>query len=273
VSSKTRKAIAAGRFYPKDIEGINNQIRGFLPKDFSSKINAVACMVPHAGYVYSGRVAVNILSQINIPNLVIMLGPNHTGIGSPYSIMSSGSWQTPLGEVKVDGTLAKLLLSRSRYLIDDERAHNEEHSLEVELPILQYFNKRFEIVPISFMPSELSVLQEIGKEIASAIEEYGCKGKVLILASSDMTHYESQEDAVFKDKKAIDAMLSLDEKKLLQEVAKLNISMCGLAPVVVMLSCIKCLGALKGILTMYQTSADVTKDKESVVGYAGIIFN
>lgn len=271
--SNLRKPIVAGRFYPKDAEGINKEIGAFIAGTRVNKMKAIACMLPHAGYIYSGKVAATTLSRIDIPDRVILLGPNHTGSGPGCSIMAEGSWKTPLGEVKIDNKLAKLILSGSKYLKDDITAHIDEHSLEVELPMLQYFKESFEIVPIAFISEQLNILKEIGIGIADVIKGHGYNNKVLILASSDMTHYEPEEEARFKDKRAIGAILALDEDKLTYEIDSLNISMCGYAPVAVMLSCAKALGATRGDLALYQTSADVTADKTSVVGYAGIILN
>jgi hypothetical protein len=225
--------------------------------------------MPHAGYMYSGRVAGETASRVNIKDKIILLGPNHTGLGAPFSIMTSGRWQTPLGEIKIDADLADKILRRSKYLKADDLAHAHEHSLEVELPFLQYFKDNFEFVPIVILSDELNILKELGREIASAVSDI--KDSTLIIASSDMTHYESQVEAEKKDKEAIQAILELNEDKLMERVRKLNISMCGYAPTIAALSAAKALGATKAILVRYQTSGDVTGDTDSVVGYAGII--
>ncbi len=270
-SSKLRMPVVAGRFYPKEAESIKKEISGFVKENQGVKLKAIGCLLPHAGYIYSGRVAATTLAQIDIPDRVILLGPNHTGNGSVCSIMTDGIWQTPLGNVKIDNKLALLILSGSKYLEDDSLAHIDEHSLEVELPMLQYFKNDFEIVPIAFLSQELSVLKQVGKDIANVLRESNYKHRVMLLASSDMTHYEADNQARAKDKKAIEAILALDEDKLIQEIDDFKISMCGSAPVAVMLSAAKALGAKSGQLTLYQTSGDVTGDKASVVGYAGII--
>jgi AmmeMemoRadiSam system protein B len=272
-SSKLRKPVVAGRFYPKDAESINKEISGFVKGNQEAKLKAIGCILPHAGYVYSGRVAAITLTQIDIPDRVILLGPNHTGNGSVCSIMTDGVWQTPLGKVKIDKKLALLILSGSKYLEDDSIAHLDEHSLEVELPLLQYFKDSFEIVPIAFISQELSILKQVGKDIANALRASDYRDRVMFLASSDMTHYEADDQARAKDKKAIEAILELDEDRLMREISNFNISMCGYAPVAVMLSAAKALGAKSGRLVIYQTSGDVTGDKTSVVGYAGIIVN
>ncbi|MCX5706712.1 MAG: AmmeMemoRadiSam system protein B [Candidatus Omnitrophica bacterium] len=271
-SSIIGKPVVSGRFYPSLPQEIKNQIESFLgPKE--EKIDALGCLLPHAGYIYSGKVAVRTLAKIKIRNNIILLGPNHTGYGPDYSIMTEGVWQTHLGEVKINSILAKKIIEPSAYLEEDSLAHNSEHSLEVELPILQYFKKDFEIVPIVFKSENFAELVKIGEEIGLAIQDLQLKDQVLLISSSDMTHYEEEAQARKKDQKAIGAILKLDQDKLREEVTGFNISMCGYAPTVVMLGAAKKLGAKKAQLVSYQTSADTTGDKSSVVGYAGLIIN
>jgi hypothetical protein len=268
-SYKIRPASFAGQFYPAQAQDIKKLIVGFITPP-AVKVDCIACMLPHAGYIYSGKVASRTIAGINVKDKVILLGPNHTGSGAAYSIMTEGVWQTPLGDVNIDSVLAKSILEASEYLQEDSLAHASEHSLEVELPILQYFKKSFEIVPIAFMSDDLSVLKKIGKEIAGVITKNGLKDKVLLVASSDMTHYEPKDAAEKKDKIAIDAIIKLDPDKLIAEIARFNISMCGYAPAIVMLSAALALGAKDAKLVSYQTSFEATGDKSAVVGYAGI---
>ncbi len=268
--SKIREARVAGQFYLSTAGGLKKQVESLINKD-AKKIDALACMLPHAGYQYSGRVAGETVSRINLRDKIILLGPNHTGFGAPFSIMSEGSWQTPLGEVAIDSALAQKILKNSRFLEDNPVAHTNEHSLEVELPFLQYFKPDFQIIPIAFLSDEIESLKEIGREIARTIQENNLADKVLLLASSDMTHYEPQNTAKNKDKEAIQAILELNEEKLIEKIYRLRISMCGWAPVIVMLTAAKKLGAKAAALVKYQTSGDVTGDNSSVVGYAGII--
>ncbi len=268
-SPKIRKPAVAGTFYPSSAKAIENQIKGFIGRD-AQKREVIACMLPHAGYIYSGKVAVETLCGIKIKNKIILLGPNHTGYGAHFSVMSEGIWETPLGEIKINSELAKNLLKKSQYLEDDYLAHTDEHSLEVELPILQFFKADFEIVPIVFMSSDVGALKRVGEEIAEVIKDTGSEGSTLIIASSDMTHYETQAQAQEKDKEAIQAILDLDEDKLMAKIRQLSISMCGYAPVIVMIKIAKILGAKSAELIKYQTSGDVSGDKDSVVGYAGI---
>jgi AmmeMemoRadiSam system protein B len=177
----------------------------------------------------------------------------------------------PLGDVQIDSELAKALLERCPDLEEDTVSHLYEHSLEVELPILQYFKDDFKLVPITVMADDLDVYKRMGKDIAETIKTKKLEDKILLIASSDMTHYESQSSAEKKDYQAIEAILELNEDKLLDRVERYNISMCGYAPVAIVISCAKNLGAQKAELVKYQTSGDITGDYSSVVGYAGII--
>ena len=265
-----RKPVVAGQFYPSSSQEIKRQIETFIDKNVK-KQDVIACMLPHAGYMYSGRVAAQTLAQIYVKDKIILLGPNHTGYGVAFSIMTQGLWQTPIGEIKIDSSLAKQILKSSKYLEQDSSAHMHEHSLEVELPILQYFRPEFEIVPIAFLSDDIEKLKKTGIEIAGVINNSGLKESCLLVASSDMTHYEPQEAAQRKDKIAIQAILELDADKLAKNIRRLDISMCGYAPVIVMIEAAKQLGAKTARLIKYQTSGDVTGDKDSVVGYAGII--
>ena len=267
-----RKPAVAGQFYPASPEVLKKQIASFIEgADTVNKIDAIACMLPHAGYMYSGEVAARTLCAVNIKDKIILLGPNHTGSGAQFSIMSQGSWQTPLGQIQIDKELAATILKGSQYLQDDILAHTYEHSLEVELPLLQYFKSDFQIVPIVLLSDEISALKAIGKEIAIAIKKSGLERQTLIIASSDMTHYEPQPQAQKKDKEAIEAISELNEDRLMDRIQRFNISMCGYAPVVVMLCAAKLLGAKQGKLIKYQTSGDVTGDYAAVVGYAGMV--
>ncbi|MFH1655547.1 MAG: AmmeMemoRadiSam system protein B [Candidatus Omnitrophota bacterium] len=267
-----RRPVVAGQFYPAEKKDLIRQIEQFIDKD-AKKIEAKGAIMPHAGYIYSGLVAGQTVSRIALKDTFIMLGPNHTGNGEPFSIITEGSWQTPLGEVKIDSDLAKAILKGSRLLKEDAEAHAYEHSIEVELPFLQYFTKDFKIVPIAVFPAEITIYKQIAESIVKAIEEKGKKDSVVIIASSDMTHYESQKDAQVKDKQALDAVLKLDEDALVKTVKDLNISMCGYAPTAIMLAATKLLGAKKAKLIKYQTSGDASGDYSSVVGYAGVIVN
>ena len=264
-----RTSTVAGQFYPSTAAGLKKEIAALCTSP-QSKREVIACMVPHAGYMYSGAVAVATIQNLVIKDTVILLGPNHTGRGAPYSIMQEGLWQTPLGEVKINTALTTELLANSSYLKNDSLAHAHEHSLEVELPILQYFRPEFKIVPIAFLSDDVPSLKKTGREIAFVIKESPERNSIMLLASSDMTHYEPQKEASRKDHEAIRSILALDEDALAEKITRNHISMCGYAPCIVMLAAAKALGARHAELIKYLTSGDVTGDTESVVGYAGV---
>jgi MEMO1 family protein len=269
-SAKVRMPAVAGQFYPSSPKKLSALIAGFIDKDAKSA-DAIACVMPHAGYVYSGAVAGAVVSRLKVKDRIIILGPNHTGAGAAFSVMSKGVWQTPLGGIKIDEKLAEAIMAECGFLEDNDLAHLYEHSLEVEIPFFQYFNKDFQIVPIVIGSHNPEYLKKLGLGIAAAVNAAGLKDSALIAASSDMTHYEPQEKAEIKDKQAIEAILELDEAKLSRRVAEFDISMCGYAPVMAMISAAKALGAKKAGLVKYETSGKVTGDTSSVVGYAGII--
>lgn len=266
---RIRKPAVCGSFYPAGVTSLRKQIDALADKK-AAKNDIIACILPHAGYMYSGAVAVKTLSEVNIKDRIILLGPNHTGMGEPFSIMASGAWETPFGKINIDSFLAAKILSKSQYLKNNDLAHRYEHSLEVELPILQYFKAGFQIVPIVIASDKISVLKSLGQNIADSIKEAGVLDSTLIIASSDMTHYESGENARFKDNAAIESILELDEEGLNSKVRQLNISMCGYAPVSVALTASKLLGAKSAKVIKYANSGDTTGDYSSVVGYAGI---
>ena len=263
-----REAVVAGQFYPGSPVRLKEMIAGMV-NDKAIKEDIIGLISPHAGYIYSGSVAGAAISRIKFKDTFIIMGPNHTGLGKPFSIMTEGNWQTPLGDIKIDSELGKRILVSSRYLEEDHNAHRFEHSVEVQLPFLQYFNDSFKLVPIVLSHASGAIYKEIGREIATAVREL--KREVVIIASSDMTHYEPQESANRKDKYAIEAILNLNEDELLRRIEELNITMCGYAPAVSLIAAAKELGANKAELAKYQTSGDTSGDYSSVVGYAGVI--
>ncbi|MFC1931248.1 AmmeMemoRadiSam system protein B [Chloroflexota bacterium] len=263
-----REPVVAGQFYPGSASKLRAMLE-MLVDEKAEKREVIGLVSPHAGYPYSGPVAGAVISRIKFKDTFIIIGPNHTGKGKPLSIMTQGSWKTPLGEVKIDTELGKQILSGSSHLQEDDTAHQYEHSIEVQLPFLQYFQPDIRIVPITLAYSSAAVYKETGRDIARAVKKLN--REVVIIASSDMTHYESQESAQQKDTQAIDAILNLDENELLKRVEELDISMCGYAPAVSLISAARELGANSAELVKYQTSGDTTGDYASVVGYAGII--
>jgi AmmeMemoRadiSam system protein B len=265
-----RRPVVAGQFYPESASELRAMIEGMV-KEEKVKEEAIGLVLPHAGYIYSGPVAGAVISRIRFKDSFIIMGPNHTGAGKPLSIMTEGSWKTPLGEVEIDSELAKKILAISKHLEEDDRAHLYEHSIEVQLPFLQYFKPDFKLVPIVLGHPSGAIYKEVGGEIAEAVKALGREREVVIIASSDMSHYEPQASAQKKDTKAIGAILKLDEDELLKRVFELNITMCGYAPATSLIVAARELGATEAELVKYQTSGDVTGDYSAVVGYAGII--
>lgn len=269
-NSKLRRPAVAGQFYPSKSSKLRSEIELLIDKGATAK-DVIASLMPHAGYMYSGSVAGATVSNIKVKDRVVILGPNHTGYGKPFGIMTEGIWKMPFRDVEIDSELAIKLLKSSHYLEEDSISHLHEHSLEVELPFLQYFKEDFKIVPITVQADDIKIYKQIGQELAEVIKDSRIEKSVLLIASSDMTHYEPQATAERKDREAIQAILELDEDKLIDRINKLDISMCGHAPCIIMIVCAKSLGAQKAQLIKYQTSGDITGDYDSVVGYAGII--
>ena len=263
-----REPAVAGYFYPASPSSLEAQIKRFVDEK-APKQEAVGLVSPHAGYIYSGTVAGAVMSRIQFKDTFIIMGPNHTGTGKAFSIMTEGSWKTPLGEVKINSKLGKQILENSGHLAEDHLAHLYEHSVEVQIPFLQYFKRDVKIVPIVLFYASKAIYKEIGQAIARAIKELG--EDCVILASSDMTHYEPQESARKKDMQAINAILDLNEDELMKRIEEMNISMCGYAPAVALITAARELGAKRAELVKYQTSGDVTGDYSGVVGYAGIV--
>lgn len=234
--------------------------------------NLLGLMVPHAGYRYSGPVAAHSYYQLasaGVFESVIILGPNHTGLGSGVSTMTEGEWSTPLGDVPIDADLAREIVDSSDLVDVEDEAHRNEHSIEVQLPFLQFiYPRRFKLVPICMMLQDLKTSMEVGEAIAKAAEKCGAA----VLASSDWTHYEPQEEARSKDKQALDAALQMNEKKFQEIIEERSVSACGYGPVTAMIHAAKLRGARSGKLLSYQTSGDFTGDKSAVVGYAAASF-
>ncbi len=266
-----RQPAVAGRFYPRDRETLLNDVRSYLKRVDSAATPApvLGCMAPHAGYVYSGAVAGAVFASLKVPQRCIVLGPNHTGKGRPLAIMSDGTWETPLGHVPIDSALADALKQHFPLLTEDADAHRSEHAIEVELPLLLACRADLAFVPIALGTGQFEVLEKLGEAIAAAIRSQG--GDVLIVASSDMNHYENDAITRIKDQKAIDRILALDARGLFDVVKQERISMCGFGPAVVMLTAAKRLGATSAELVKYATSGDVSGDRNLVVGYAGVI--
>ncbi len=274
---KLRRAQVAGSFYSGTKTALTSEIEscfthrlgpGRLPRlaEVGDR-RLVGLVCPHAGYMYSGPVAARSyfeLASDGKPSAIVIIGPNHTGQGSGVSMMAEGVWETPFGQVEVDGETAAAISKGSDMIDLDDRAHIHEHSIEVQLPFLQYvLQSKFEFVPICMMMQDQETSAEVGKAVGQAL-----KGRdALVIASSDMTHYEPADSAKRKDRLAIDAMLALDDAKLQETVESHRISMCGHGPVASAIVASKILNAKAARLLGYNTSGDITGDHSAVVGY------
>jgi AmmeMemoRadiSam system protein B len=267
-----RLPAVAGRFYPSDPAEITALIRKYTTIDPGQPAMPVrACLVPHAGYVYSGHVAGAVFARIALPRKIIILGVRHYPRGEPAAILSSGAWRTPLGDARIDETLAEALKKACPLLREDSVAHSAEHSLEVQLPFLQVLAPDFAFVPVALGTVRFEHLIEVGEGIARVLE--ASKENILLLTTSDLNHYEDDATTRVKDRKAIDQLLALNSRGLYDTCRNEEISMCGLGPATAMLTALTELGAKKVELVKYATSADVSGDRDAVVGYAGMIFS
>jgi hypothetical protein len=267
-----RRPAVAGYFYPAKSEVLARQVDQYLTAEepAQEKIEAaLGCLVPHAGYVYSGHVAGAVFQRLPARAAYIILCPNHTGRGAPLAIMSKGEWLTPLGSVAVDAALAQELRRACHLLEEDAEAHEDEHSLEVQLPFLQRSVGAFTFVPIAIGVSRYAALAALGHGIAQALKTLA--RPVMIVASSDMNHYEPDDVTRGKDRKAIDQIQALNPEGLYEVIRREDISMCGYGPAIAMLTAAKDLGATRAELVRYATSADAAGDRSAVVGYAGVI--
>jgi AmmeMemoRadiSam system protein B len=271
----------AGTFYKGSAEALTRQIEecflhkfgpGNLPRvNLLGQRKIVSVVTPHAGYLYSGPIAANAYYELALdgrPEIFVIIGPNHTGLGSAVSIMLEGVWRTPLGDALIDKQVSDDIQNSSKYIDIDESAHRYEHSIEVQLPFLQYiYGKNIRFVPISMMMQDLEVSRDVGCAISEATSNLNS----VIVSSTDLTHYQPQKVAIKNDNLVIDAILELDEARLQQVVDKNNISMCGLGPTATAVTVAKELGAKKTKLLSYKTSGDITGMQSRVVGYAAIV--
>ena len=263
-----RLPAVAGQFYMASPEKLKHHVSICL-EDIPSKQLAIAAVSPHAGLIYSGKVAGKVYSRLALPRTFILIGPNHTGLGTPVSVFSQGEWQMPQGKVMVDGALAHHILEEFPDAEPDTLAHQSEHCLEMQLPFLQFLKDEVKIVPIVMMRNDLPTCQELGWAIAGILRQWS--EPVLLIASTDMTHYEPDPIARQMDSRAIEKILALDPHGLHTTVNQFRISMCGHAPTETVLFASLELGAAQTELIHYMTSAEVSGDYEHVVGYAGII--
>jgi AmmeMemoRadiSam system protein B len=263
-----RRPAVAGQFYPGTADRLGAFLSGAMPPG-ADPVRAVGVVAPHAGYVYSGKVAGEVFRRVEVPGTVILLGPNHTGLGARAAVASGPAWSTPLGEAPIHGELAAALRAACPLLEEDDLAHSREHSLEVEVPFLQHRNPGVRIVPMALMLRSALEIERLGLAIADVVA--GWPEPCLLVASSDMSHYEPEARARAKDAQAIEKVLALDPKGLLDVTGRARITMCGVIPAAVLLTAAKKLGATRGELAAYATSGETSGDYEAVVGYAGIV--
>jgi AmmeMemoRadiSam system protein B len=262
-----REPVVAGMFYDAKAEVLRSNVLKYMENPPKEKITAKGIVVPHAGHVYSGPVAGEVYKSVVIPETVIILGPNHTGLGSKISVMNDCDWKTPLGTVKVNRGLADDILKNCAFALADTKAHVKEHSIEVQLPFLQVLNENISIVPICLAEPDISLLDDLASAIVKCVN-----GKnILLIASSDMTHYESAASAKKKDELVLKAIEELNPLRMLEEIEKYGITMCGWMPVYTMMkACIE-MGAQEGRIIRYMNSGETSGDFESVVGYGGAV--
>lgn len=279
---KVRRPCQAGTFYEETSEALKKQIRDCFVNEFGPKslqeINMdgprkiIGLICPHAGYMFSGSVAAHAYHRLAAdgrPDIVVLFGPNHTGLGSGLAVMNEGFWRTPLGDLEVSSEIANQIVNESGIIDVDDSAHNFEHSIEVQLPFLQFlYDSNFKIVPICFSMQDPSSTREVGQAVAKVLTNKNA----VIIASSDLTHYESQGNAERKDRKALDAIETMDEIRLYSTVETHHISACGYGPMAALITTSKILGAKEARLLCYKTSGDITGDYSSVVGYAAVSF-
>jgi AmmeMemoRadiSam system protein B len=270
-------------FYPDN----PRELRGLIDQSFrdqrfgpgksppsSGKRKIYGIVSPHAGYVYSGAVAAHGYYEASSADFkdVVMVGPNHYGIGSWVAAMKEGEWETPLGEVLVNSKLANEIASRSSILDFDDFAHSRDHSLEVQLPFLQSIKQDFRIVPIVLVSQRSDTAYDLGNAISETIVEEGRIDSTLLIASSDFTHYEPNSEAHRKDGELIKTILALDVNRFYAVLERLDVSACGYGAIATIMVAAKNLGATRGELLKYATSGDVTGDTDAVVGYSSIVF-
>lgn len=272
LGSPVRRPAVAGRFYPGDPAELRAEVGAYLTEasvNEQAPLPALGCIAPHAGYMYSGHVAGAVFARVDIPERCVVLCPNHTGMGHALAIMSEGAWKTPLGDVEIDTQIAEALKQRFPALVEDASAHRAEHAAEVELPFLQARQSELRFVPIAVGTARFELLEELGQALADVIQKQN--SRVLIVASSDMNHYESDPVTRAKDHRAIEKILLLDARGLYDVVTQQDISMCGFGPAVALLTAARRLGAKSAELVKYATSADVSGDRNMAVGYAGMV--
>ena len=265
-----RAPIVAGQFYTAEPKALAAEVRRFLAAaEGREERPTILAMAPHAGYVFSGAVAGKTLGRANLSGTLLLLGPNHTGMGSRYAVWHMGSWMFPGGALCVADDLAEALIAKDPRLTPDRTAHLNEHSLEVLVPFLWAKNPEARILPISVGGGGLDELLDVGRKLGQGLK--AGQEPVSIVVSSDMSHYISHEQAQSRDSLALAAIAALDPAALFEVVRGKNITMCGVLPMVVGLAAAKELGASRAEVVAYATSGEVNRDMNRVVGYAGVL--
>ncbi|MGB3221256.1 MAG: AmmeMemoRadiSam system protein B [Desulforhopalus sp.] len=266
-----RQPAVADRFYPGSPEALTKAITKLFPPTQNTKRHkALAVVSPHAGYIYSGALAAETFWTVEIPETVIILGPNHHGHGVPIAL-STDTWEMPLGTVPVNREIADRILKHSSQIQIDERAHTSEHSLEVQVPFLQVLQKNLHIVPIAISQISYTLCEDVAQSLAKVIQD--SKKELLIVASSDMSHYLPRRIAEAKDRSALSCLERLEPYELYRTVFDNRISMCGVIPVVIALLAAKACGATQSMLVGYTDSGYISGDTDQVVGYAGAVIS
>ncbi len=278
-----RSPAVAGQFYPADSKELRKVIEwcfrhelgpGDLPEANDGPCALPGVVAPHAGYQFSGPVAAHtykVLAESGTPETVVILGPNHTGLGSAVATMTDGAWRTPLGSVEIDSEFATALVRECGVMDDDLTSHANEHSIEVQLPFLQYvYGTGFRFVPVCMAMHDLQTAREVGEAIVDVAKELD--RNTVVIASTDFTHYEPHDQAQKKDRKVIERITALDEAGMIEIVERYNVSMCGVGPTAATIVAVKAMGASDGELLKYATSGEVSGDYSQVVGYAAIVF-
>jgi hypothetical protein len=266
-----RLPAVAGTFYPDNPQRLIQQIRDFVASENpAAKTSCHACLVPHAGYAYSGHVAAAVYQRIVLPKRIVILGVRHFPRGAEAAIMSEGAWRTPLSDAPIDPKLAAKISQACPLLREDSVAHEREHSLEVQLPFLQLLRSGFSFVPIALATIQFDQLVAIGEALGRIL---AAEPDVLLLTTSDFNHYEDDATTRRKDHLAIEQILKLDPRGLFDACRKEKISMCGLGPTIATLTALQAIGTNQPQLVKYATSADISGDTSAVVGYAGMLFS
>ncbi len=271
-----RLSAIAGTFYKDSPEALREQVASYLPPT-REKVSATAVLIPHAGLHYSGNIAGAVYASLTLPDTIILLGPNHRGTGAPLALFPEGNWHIPGTKISIATDLAQRLLTLMPNITSDERAHRDEHCLEVQLPFLCYLRPNIRILPLLVSHRSISICQELGECLTTLITEATASSPTstppLLVATTDFNHYESDAVTRQKDHFALEAIAQLDPPGLYNAVTSQNISMCGLGPTLATLYLARAVGLTRGTLIRYGTSGDINGDLQRVVGYGGFIFS